>query len=107
MASTPRTTTTTTPTQQPAAQPAAQTVAQPAAQPASIDKATTASEWMRAAQAMKARSAAVDWGKADWSKLQPSDIGVHFGPMMSEEEFKEYQRRKGAQNVHVVSMKKT
>ena len=99
MASTPPTTTTAPSTTH------AQ-VAQPAAQPASIDKATTASEWMRAAQAMKARSAAVDWGKADWSKLQPSDIGVHFGPMMSEEEFKEYQRRKGAQNVHVVSMKK-
>lgn len=77
----------------------------PAPAPA-IDKATTAAEWMRAAQAMKARSAAVDWTKADWSKLQPSDIGVHFGPALSEEEFKEYQRRKGAQNVHVVSMKK-
>lgn len=58
--------------------------------------------WKEVTDAMRAKSAGVDWSKVDWSKLAPSDIGVQMGPMMTEEQFREYQRRKGADRVHVI-----
>lgn len=59
-------------------------------------------QWKAMTDAMRAKSAGVDWSKVDWSKLAPSDIGVQMGPMMTEEQFREYQRRKGADRVHVI-----
>ena len=61
-----------------------------------------AAAWRAVTDAMRAQSAGVDWSKVDWSKLAPSDIGVQMGPMMTEEQFREYQRRKGADRVHVI-----
>lgn len=58
--------------------------------------------WKEVTDAMHAQAAGVDWSKVDWSKLAPSDIGVQMGPMMTEEQFREYQRRKGVDRVHVI-----
>lgn len=58
-------------------------------------------QWERKVAGMKLEASAVDWSKVDLSKLQPSDIGVHFGPMMTEEQFREYRKRAGG-SVHVV-----
>lgn len=53
-------------------------------------------QWEQKVAGMKQASAAVDWSGADWSKLRPSDIGVQVGPVMTEEQFKEYRRRTGS-----------
>lgn len=53
-------------------------------------------QWEHKVAGMKQASAAVDWSGADWSKLKPSDIGVQMGPVMTEEQFKEYRRRTGS-----------
>lgn len=50
--------------------------------------------WDKQVQSMKAKSEAIDWSDADWSKLKPKDIGVTFGPPMTEEQFKEYRKNK-------------
>lgn len=55
--------------------------------------------WSKKMDTMKQQSQSVDWSKFDFSKLQASDIGVSMGPMMSEEEFKEYRKRAP---VHVI-----
>lgn len=60
--------------------------------------------WTRQMDTMKQQSQSVDWSKFDFSKLQPSDIGVSMGPMMSEEEFKEYRKRA---SVHVIQANQT
>lgn len=52
-------------------------------------------QWERQVAGMKARAAGIDWSRVDLSRLQPSDIGVQFGPMMSEEQFREYRKRTG------------
>lgn len=65
------------------------------------DNNAAAKDWKSMTDAMKARTASVDWSKVDWSKLTAADIGVHMGPMMTEEQFREYQRRKGSA-VHVI-----
>ncbi len=57
--------------------------------------------WERKVAGMKKEAASVDWTKFDFSKLQPSDIGVQFGPAMTEEQFKEYRKRTGG-GTHVV-----
>lgn len=57
--------------------------------------------WERKVAGMKKEAASVDWTKFDFSKLQPSDIGVQFGPAMTEEQFKEYRKRTGGGS-HVV-----
>lgn len=51
-------------------------------------QAKQANEWDLA----RARSAAVDWSKVDWSRLKPSDVSVRMGPMMTEEQFAEYRK---------------
>ena len=43
----------------------------------------------------------VNWGNVDWTKLNPKDIGVRFGPALTEEQFREYRSRTG-QPVHIV-----
>jgi hypothetical protein len=50
--------------------------------------------WDKQVQSMKSNSESVDWSNADWSKLKPKDIGVTFGPPMTEEQFKEYRKNK-------------
>lgn len=52
--------------------------------------------WEQKVAGMKQASAVVDWSRADWSKLKPSDIGVQIGPVMTEEQFREYRRRTGS-----------
>ncbi len=52
-------------------------------------------KWEQKVAGMKQASAAVDWSGTDWSKLKPSDIGVHIGPLMTEEQFREYRKRTG------------
>ena len=54
---------------------------------------------------MKQRSQNVDWSKFDFSKLNPKDLGVQFGPPMDEHQFAEY--RKNRTNVTVVNPKGT
>lgn len=64
-------------------------------------------EWEQKAARMHAKSAQVDWSKVDLSKLKPSDIGVMVGPPMTEEQFREYQKRKacnGSSKPHVIRM---
>lgn len=58
--------------------------------------------WKAVTDAMKAQSAGVDWSKVDWSKMTASDIGVQMGPVMTEEQFRAYQQRKGADRVHII-----
>jgi hypothetical protein len=50
--------------------------------------------WDKQVQSMKEKSEAIDWSGADWSKLKPKDIGVTFGPPMTEEQFAEYRKNK-------------
>lgn len=52
--------------------------------------------WEHMVREMKRASSAADWSGVDWTKLNPRDVGVHVGPMMTEEQFKEYRRRSGA-----------
>lgn len=52
-------------------------------------------EWQRRVGEMSSKTKEVDWSKTDFSKLQPSDIGVQMGPAMTEEEFRDYRRRTG------------
>ncbi len=52
--------------------------------------------WLRQTAAMQQRAAGVDWSGVDWSKLNPRDIGVTFGPPMTEEQFKAYKARRAA-----------
>lgn len=59
-------------------------------------------EWQAKVNAMRSKASAVDWSGVDWSKLKPSDIGVHIGAPMTEEEFRKYKSRQGQQNVHVI-----
>ena len=53
-------------------------------------------QWEQKVAGMKQASAGIDWSGVDFSKLKPSDIGVHVGPVMTEEQFKEYRRRTGS-----------
>lgn len=50
--------------------------------------------WDKQVQSMKEKSESVDWSGADWSKLKPKDVGVTFGPPMTEEQFREYRKNK-------------
>ena len=87
---------------------------QPTATPAKSPRATKSpptrtledarKDWTRKMDTMKQQSQSVDWSKFDFSKLQASDIGVSMGPMMSEEEFKEYRKRAP---VHVIQANQT
>ncbi len=61
-----------------------------------------AAAWAHMVGEMKRAATHVDWSKIDLSKLAPKDIGVHVGPMMTEEQFKEYRARSGSAGVHVV-----
>lgn len=58
-------------------------------------------DWARAVAGMKTQSAAIDWSRVDFSQLQASDVGVKFGPLLTEEQFKQY-RKGAAGDVHVV-----
>jgi len=44
---------------------------------------------------MKAAAAVADWGRTDFANLKPSDIGVRLGPMLTEEQFREYRKQAG------------
>ena len=57
--------------------------------------------WQAATHQMRQASAGVDWSGVDWSKLTGKDVGVRFGPVMSEAEFAEYRRR-SSNPVHVI-----
>lgn len=62
-------------------------------------------DWKATVDAMRAKTAGVDWRGVDWSQLRASDVGVQFGMPMTEEEFKEYRKRQGSNNVHVITPK--
>ena len=64
--------------------------------------ASAASAWSHMVGEMKRASTQVDWSKIDLARLTPKDIGVHMGPMMTEEQFKAYRARAGPGSVHVV-----
>ena len=65
-------------------------------------QASAASAWSHMVGEMKRASTQVDWSKIDLARLTPKDIGVHMGPMMTEEQFKAYRARAGPGGVHVV-----
>lgn len=50
--------------------------------------------WDKQVDSMRNASQSVDWSGADWSTLKPKDIGVTFGPPMTEEQFREYRKNK-------------
>ncbi len=50
--------------------------------------------WDKQVESMRNASQSVDWSGADWSALKPKDIGVTFGPPMTEEQFREYRKNK-------------
>jgi hypothetical protein len=56
-------------------------------------------EWDKQLRDMKNASEKVDWSGTDWSKLDPKDVGVRFGPAMTEEQFAEYRKNR---NVNVI-----
>ena len=56
-------------------------------------------QWDRQLRDMKDATDKVDWSGTDWSKLNPKDVGVRFGPAMTEEQFAEYRKNK---NVNVL-----
>jgi hypothetical protein len=56
-------------------------------------------EWDKQLREMKNASEKVDWSGTDWSKLNPKDVGVRFGPAMTEEQFAEYRKNR---NVNVI-----
>lgn len=56
-------------------------------------------QWDKQLRDMKDASEKVDWSGTDWSKLNPKDVGVRFGPAMTEEQFAEYRKNR---NVSVI-----
>lgn len=58
-------------------------------------------QWDQKVAQMNAAASAIDWSKVDFSKLNPADIGVQFGPPMTEEQFREYRKQR-AGSVHVL-----
>lgn len=56
-------------------------------------------EWDKQLRDMKNASEKADWSGTDWSKLNPKDVGVRFGPAMTEEQFAEYRKNR---NVNVI-----
>lgn len=58
------------------------------------DLAKTTDEWNQQVKGMRNESAKIDWSKTDWSKLNPKDVGVMFGPPMTEEQFEAYRKNK-------------
>lgn len=57
------------------------------------------SDWEAKMKSMQEGARAVDWSAVDFSKLRPSDLAVQFGPMLTEEQFKEYRKNN---TVHVI-----
>lgn len=51
-------------------------------------------QWEQRAKEMHDSSAATDWSTFDFSKLSAKDIGVRLGPMLSEAEFRELQKKR-------------
>lgn len=51
--------------------------------------------WEKRVRDMNESSAGVDWSGMDMSKLKAKDIGVRFGPMLTEEQFRELRAQKG------------
>ncbi len=58
--------------------------------------ADAVADWVRHVATMNEQARGVDWSKVDWSKLQAKDVGVRFGPIMTEEQFREYRRRQAS-----------
>lgn len=58
-------------------------------------------EWDRKAEEMRKNAGAIDWSKIDMSALDPKDISVEYGPMMTREQFLAWK-----QNRHVKIMKR-
>lgn len=54
-------------------------------------------DWEKRAAEMKEKSAAFDWSKVDFAKIKPGDISMHMGPMLSEDQFRQYQARRQAE----------
>ena len=61
--------------------------------------------WQDNVSAMRQAAQGIDWSGMDWSKLTARDIGVQFGPPMTEAQFKEYQKRRGG-DVTILKHKK-
>lgn len=53
--------------------------------------------WDKQVASMRNASQSIDWSGADWSNLKAKDIGVTFGPPMTEEQFREYRKNKAVQ----------
>lgn len=70
--------------------------------PPPSEQQARAAEWATRTQSMRAAASAVDWSKVDWSKLGAKDVGVRMGPVMTEEQFREYRHRQGAAPVHII-----
>ncbi len=86
----------------PSQTPNTETIEEPVVEPLSEEAVKNALRehyraWDRKVQEMREASAKVDWSNMDWSKLNPKDIGVNFGPMMTEEQFAEYRKNRRVQ----------
>jgi hypothetical protein len=53
-------------------------------------------KWDAETKQMRENSSKIDWTNAN---VNPKDIGVRFGPVMTPEMFEEYKARKGKVNV--------
>jgi hypothetical protein len=53
-------------------------------------------DWEKRAAAAHATSKAHDWSGVDFSKISSKDVRVEFGPMFTEEQFKQYQAQNQA-----------
>ena len=90
------------------AEPSAEPSAKPPAKPSAKQDAggrtaeKDAAAWAHMVSEMKRAATHVDWSQIDLSKLAPKDIGVHVGPMMTEEQFRAYRARAGSAGVRVV-----
>lgn len=56
-----------------------------------------------AAQTKRATDTDVDWAN---TKIDPKDLGVQMGPMLTEEQFKEYMKTQGGGNVKLIRPQK-
>ena len=53
--------------------------------------------WDKRVNDMRKASSKVDWSETDWSKLNPKDVAVEFGPAMTAEQFAEYRKTRPVQ----------